>query len=393
MQYIDYVTLEDLRVLAEKRGDYCISLYLPTRRKSKETRQNQIRLKNLLGKAEQELVRLGVRQVDAGQFLEPARTLLAEAPFWQHQSDGLALFISPAGMRQFRLPIPFEETVIIGDRFHLKPLLALFNRDGRFYVLALSQNEVRLFQCTRHSASEIQVDGMPKNLADALKYDSVEQQIQFHTRTAGIKAVGGGAKGRRPAMFHGQGGGTDDEKDWLIQYFLQIDKNLQKVLSHDQAPLVLAGVDFLFPIYREVNSYNYLMDKGVEGNPEILKPEELQQNAWKLVEPHFAKAQQDAVEKFNREFGTGLASNDIKTIVRAAANGRVDSLFVTIGKQVWGFYNPRNEQVHVHEHEETGDDDLLDVAAIQTVLHDGTVFAVKEEEIPGGSSIAANFRY
>jgi hypothetical protein len=194
-------------------------------------------------------------------------------------------------------------------------------------------------------------------------------------------------------MFHGQGGGTDDEKDWLSQYFLQIDRNLQKVLSHDQAPLVLAGVDFLFPIYRGINSYNYLMDKGVEGNPEILKPEELQQHAWEVVEPYFANAQQDEVEKFNREFGTGHASNNVEEIVRATANGRVDSLFVTIGKQVWGFYNPRSEEVHVHEKVEAGDDDLLDVAAIQTILHGGTVFAVKEDEIPGGSMIAANFRY
>lgn len=393
MEYIDYLTLEDLRILAEKRADYCISLYLPTQRKSKEIRQNPIRLKNLLGRAEQELVRLGLRQVDAARFIEPARALISEVPFWQRQSDGLALFISRAGMRQFRLPIPFEEMVVIGDRFHLKPVLALFNRDGRYYVLALSQNETRLFQCTRHSAFEIQVDGMPKNLADALKYDSVEQQIQFHTRTAGIKAVGAGARGRRPAMFHGQGGGTDDEKDWLIQYFLQVDKSLQKVLSHDQAPLVLASVDYLLPIYRGVNSYNYLMDKGIEGNPELLKPEELQKNAWTVVEPYFSRTQQEAVEKFNREFGTGHASNDIKAIVRAAANGRVDSLFVTTGKQVWGFYNPRSEEVHVHEKEEAGDDDLLDVAAIQTVLNGGTVFAVKEDEIPGGSSIAANFRY
>jgi len=47
----------------------------------------------------------------------------------------------------------------------------------------------------------------------------------------------------------------------------------------------------------------------------------------------------------------------------------------------------------VHETEEPGDEDLLDVAAIQTVLNSGTVYAVKAEEVPGGGPAAALFRY
>jgi hypothetical protein len=398
MEYIDYLTLEDLRILAEKRSQYCISLYLPTRRMSKEIRQNPIRLKNLIGKAEEQLLALGIRRQEADAFLEQGRALLGEAPFWQHQSDGLAVFVTPEGIRPFRLPIPFEEVAVVSDRFHLKPLLALFTGDGRYYVLALSQNEVRLFQCTRHSAHEIHVDGMPKDLDDALKYEEFEKQLQFHTRTAGVKAPGRGfqsgvREGRRPAIFHGHGSATNIEKDAILRYFLQIDRSLQKVLYRDKAPLVLAGVEFLFPIYRSVNTYQHLLEEGVEGNPEILKPEEIQRHAWAVVEPHFARAQAEAAALFRQELGTGRATNELEAVVSAAAQGKVDILFVAVGAQRWGMYNPDNGKAHLHACEEPGDEDLLDFAAIQTMLNGGTVFAVRQEEIPGGALVAALFRY
>ncbi|RJP23931.1 MAG: hypothetical protein C4520_05215 [Candidatus Abyssobacteria bacterium SURF_5] len=404
---MDLITLDDLRILAEKREEYCVSLYMPMQRMAKETRQNPILLKNLIGKAEEELIALGMRRPEAGGFLKKARSYLGEGPFWQHQSDGLAMFITRDDTRAFRVPVPFTDLVVVTDRFHLKPMLALFTGDGRYYVLALSQNEARLFHCTRYSAHEVRVDGMPRGLADALKYDVLEKHLQFHTRTPAIQGGGrafssGAKEGKRPAIFHGHGSGTDDEKDRIMQYFLQVDRILQKVLYRDQAPLVLAGVEYLFSIYRAANSYQYLLDDGVGGNPEILKPEELRQQAWAVVAPHFSETQAKAGERFMQELGTGHASKDIKEILRGASQGRVDTLrlwlggrweckFVPVGLQVWGVFT--NGGVHVHEKEEPGDEDLLDVAAIQTVLNGGTVYAVKPEEVPGGSPLAAIFRY
>lgn len=38
-------------------------------------------------------------------------------------------------------------------------------------------------------------------------------------------------------------------------------------------PLVLAGVEYLLPIYRRANTYPYLLDGGVTGNPEGRRPD------------------------------------------------------------------------------------------------------------------------
>ena len=45
--------------------------------------------------------------------------------------------------------------------------------DGIFYVLALSQNEVRLLQATRHSVREIDLTGVPQSMAEALRTKSL----------------------------------------------------------------------------------------------------------------------------------------------------------------------------------------------------------------------------
>ena len=43
----------------------------------------------------------------------------------------------------------------------MRPLLPLLIGGGRFYVMALSQDEIRLFEGTRFSLDELAVDGLP----------------------------------------------------------------------------------------------------------------------------------------------------------------------------------------------------------------------------------------
>ncbi|MDK3156606.1 hypothetical protein QPK87_08445 [Kamptonema cortianum] len=186
-----------------------ISIYLPTERRSKETRQNPIRFKNLIRQAEEQLIEQGLKTQEAHQLLQAAHEL-DTYDFWQHQSDGLAIFISPSLFRYYRLPLDFEELAVVSDRFHLKPLLSLFTGDGQFYLLALSQNQVRLFQGSRFSISEVELENVPQGIAEALRYDDPEQQLQFHTRTQPARAEGDSRSdpyGNRAAIFHGQGGG------------------------------------------------------------------------------------------------------------------------------------------------------------------------------------------
>jgi hypothetical protein len=382
------LTRRELRALSEERGDACVSLYIATHRAGAEIQQDPIRLKNLLKEAEATLITMGLRSPDAGELLEPAQALLEDHEFWQHQSDGLALFLSPGSFRGYRLPFKFDELVVVTNRFHVKPLLPLLSGDGRFYVLALSQNEVRMLQGTRYSVAEVDLEDVPKSLAEALRYDDPERQLQFHTQT---QTPGG--RGDRGAAFHGHGVVSDEDKEDILRFFQKVDEGLQDVLGDEQSPLVLAGVEYLLPIYAEANTYSNLISGGVKGNPEALGSEDLHKRAWEIVEPHFQEAQVRAIARYEQLASTEQASSDVRTVVPAAHHGRVDTLFVAVGQQHWGAFDPQTNTIEIHGEEEPGDEDLLDLAAVQTLLHGGKVYALEPAEVPDGVPVAAVFRY
>jgi hypothetical protein len=376
----------ELEILIKNQQGPSISIFMPTHQVGRETQQNTIRLKNLLNEAKERLTANGLRAPEARDLLEPARALLENGLFWQRQSDDLALFLSSELVRTYQLPLDFEELVVVSDRFYIKPLLPLFSGDGRFYVLALSQNEVRLLQGTRYSIGEIELQDVPASLAEALTYDDPEKQLQFRTDPSS-------GKGAQTALFHGQGAGADNKRANLLRYFQQIDRGLQQTLQNEQAPLVLAGVEYLFPFYREANTYPYLIGAGVRGNPEEMSAKELHEQAWAIVHPFYQRAQQAAVAQYKQLINSGLASKDIRQIVPAAYYGRIETLFVALGWQQWGAFNPQTNTIHFHGEAEPGDEDLLDAAAVQTLLRGGTVYALKPEKMPDKAPLAAVFRH
>jgi hypothetical protein len=111
------------------------------------------------------------------------------------------------------------------------------------------------------------------------------------------------------------------------------------------------------------------------------------------VEPHFRQKRVDAATRYEEAVGTARASNVLEQLVPAASTGRIEELFVAVGRQRWGRYDPETQRVKIREQAHAGDQDLLDLTAIQTVRHRGAVYAVPPEEVPGGRSLAATLRY
>jgi hypothetical protein len=389
--HLDVFTSVELSTLMEMNQEFCVSIYMPTFRGG-EAEQNPIRVKNLLRQADERLRERGVR--NPGGYLEPVRTLPSDSGFWEHVGDGLALFLTKDELRLFRLPIQFPEVVIVNTRFYIKPLLPLLSEEKLFYILALSQNRVRIFRATRYSVEELEPEEMPRSLFEAMKYDEREKQLQWHSQTmSGISGGGVSPGTRRRSMFHGHGVGTDDSKDRILRYFREVDKGVRDMLPRNGVPLILAGVDYLLPIYREANTYPHLLEGGIEGNPEGLRPEELHLKSWDLLEPVISRPRAAAMDKFARLAGTGTASDQLEQILPAAAQGRVETLFIALGQRVWGRFDPGLNTMETHPKEAPGDEDLLDLAALYTVRNSGLVYALPPEELPGAAAAAAVFRY
>lgn len=389
---MDTLSKESLRILMETQNGPCISLFMPTDRTGLERQQDQLRIRRLIREVESLITgKEHLRSTQAEDLLEPIRALLDNEQFWLHASDGLAIFRSPEVFRTFRLPPRFKEQVVVSDHFYLKPLLPLLTHDGRFYVLALSQNAVRLLECTHYSASELKLpQQVPTSLAEFLKYEESENELQSHS-SASFGAMGQG--GRHPAIFHGQGVGTDESKEHILRYFQHIDRGLHQLLRDETAPLVLAGVEYLFPLYHQANTYPHLLEQGLTGNPDKLKAEMLHEKAWAVVEPSVLQKQLEAAAHYTSLATTERASSNISEIVPAAYYGRVESLFVATDQEQWGTFDPMTGTLQIHQQAEPGDKYLLDLAATQTLLHAGAVYAVEQAQMPDEAPLAAVFRY
>jgi hypothetical protein len=379
---VDPFTFENLKNLMEGGGEPAVSLFMPTHASVDYPEEDRIRFKNLMAKAEN---LLQSKNVDPESMLESGWRLHEDIQFWRHQAHGLALFLAPDFMRFYRLPMDVPEMVSVNNRFHVKPLIPLCTRDARYYILALSQGDVRLLQYLRSTIQERKPD-VPSNIEEALSHDDPEKQIQFHT---GAQGHGG----ERRAMLHGQGALPDNEKRRIESYFRQVDAGVSKMLAGDAAPLILAGQEHLLPIYRKVNSYPRLLKEAIVCDPEQMTSGELQEEAQALVEPYFERETRAALDNFNRLNGTGMTAKGLEETLQAARHGRVESLFLPMDEHVWGRFDPESGKVEVHEQQTPDNEELLNLAAVKTLASSGEVFGLETSRMPVNEPVVAVLRY
>jgi hypothetical protein len=113
------------------------------------------------------------------------------------------------------------------------------------------------------------------------------------------------------------------------------------------------------------------------------------------LQPHFQKIRQAAKERYRQlsKQGSHLASDNLERILPAALHGQVELLFVAVGTQQWGKFEPVSLQIDQNQVYRPGDEDLLDRAAALTLLNGGRVFALRNDQVPSPKPAAAILRY
>ena len=285
--------------LSREHHEACVSIFLPTHRTFPEFKQDPIRLKDLVRQADSGLKDLGYRPVKVRELLAPARELIEieREGFWSG-ADGLAIFLSRSFFQYFRLPISFEDLVTVTDRFEISPLLPLFTAGGRFYILALSRNHVRLIECTPYAWAELDIPNVPRSEDEALKYDVRQSVLQLHS------GAGGRARGKEAAVFTGQGIGVDDEKTRTLEFVYAVERGIRRRLREHE-PLVLAAVEDLEAVYRKVNRHRGLLEHGVHGNPDRLSSSELHKAGWEVARTYFDEEKRRAIATYTRTARSG----------------------------------------------------------------------------------------
>jgi len=375
-------TRNQLDKLLENRKNVNLSIFLATGVKEGNPQQGKIRFKNLIKDGAAQLAKQGLKEPEIKKFTAPMEELVDYTKFWSTLDRGFAIFATEDQMFYYNMPVEFEDTAVVKDHFYIKPLFPVFQRNGQFYILAISQNDVRLLHCTRDEVSEVELEGVPKNFKDALQYDTPAPTLQHSARTPGGAAV-----------FHGHGYGMEDEKVDIGKYFQVVSQSLYKALGDKEIPMILAAVDFLHPIFKENNKYPKLLEEGIVGNPDNKKESELQNEGWEIIKPYLEKEEQEALDKYYQLIGSGKASHNIEEIVNGAYNQRIESLLIRENTQLWGTYDAKAQKVEILDDSHSNREELLNFASVHTFLNSGNVYILQEDKMPDSQPVAAVFRY
>lgn len=371
MLYVDIPTQNELLPLSLERSPASVSIYLPTTPVSGEISGDRTVLKNLTSEAVDKLTAAGHDKREVLALAELLEDLVEDDNFWRFQAHSLAVFATPSGLRTFRLPNALGATVDVSDRFLLKPLLRAVTFPNVAYVLALAEGSVRLLEISPDMpVASVDAAGLPKNINDAL----------------GVSSMGVRTESRRSDSPAGQ-------RALRTKFVRSVARAVRAALAGQEVPLFLAAEHYLGGLYRQVNSYPHLAAFGLDGTPENLTDAELAASARGLLDRLYNEKIASLRELFASRSNSGRSTADVAQAARAAAHGAIATLLVDFNAVVPGRVDEETGAVTFDQTATVSNYGVVDEIA-RRALHTGAdVLAVRSEDLPAASPLAAILRY
>lgn len=371
MLYVDIPSPAELRELVAHRADACVSLYVETTPLTQDIEKSRIAFSNKVREARDQLEAIGFDKRRLAALLEQLDDLGADDEFWRFQANSLAVLATPDRIRTYRLANRLTPHAEVADRFYLKPLLRAVTFANAAYVLALSENAVRLVEVFSDMAPvEVRVPGLPSDAASAV----------------GKSTINDPTHDRRVA-------GREGQKVRLAQYVRAVDAALRPVLAGQDLPLILAATQPLAAIFRSISSYPRLLPDGIEQSPDRLGEGELAAAARPVLD----KANADEIaafhELYDRRASARRTTTDLSDAARAATFGAVEAMLVDIDSFVPGLVDEETGAITLAEEDDAVTYGVVDEIAGRAMTSGARVLAVRRDDIPGGGGLAAVLRF
>jgi hypothetical protein len=321
------------------------------------------------------------RSIDCQGLLDPipgaVRDLLGGG-----RRGKLAIFRAPSILAVVPLSATFQPIAAVGDRFHIRTLLAVAEEQKHFYIIALSQNRTRLLKCTQDDSEEVPLEGAALSLRDAMQTRQPDHVLDN-------RVSAGPSVGAHGAVLFGTSSDADDKDEYMLHFFIGINEAVERTLKGSGIPLIAAGVEHEIALYRRVNTYPELIEPGIHGAPDGLEGGEMHRRALELLKSVSAKAPED----FDKKVGAGRASTHVQEIVTAAWQGRVSQLYFQENASYMGVFDTARQRVKHTLDPLDSPEDLIEAAAWETIRHGGEARVLPSSAMPNGVPVCAVFRY
>jgi hypothetical protein len=290
--------------------------------------------------------------------------------FWKHQAHGLGVLATPNSLRTFRLPYAPKPLPEVADRYHLTPLVRAMTSPHDLFVLALSEESVRLIHVVANlPPAAVDVPQLPKGADQAT---------------------------RRPSIFvrapRGHLQNLEGEKVLLHQYARRIDQALRSVLAGRATPLVLAGAEPIASVFRSVNSHPQLVDEAVLEDATHMTDRQIADLALPILNRLYTRELKDLIARFD-ELKPRRATTDVSYAAHAATAGAVDSLLVDLDAVIPGLVSEVDGSVTYATNDDGETYSVVDEVARRALCTGARVLGAKRDDLPNRAPLVAILRY
>lgn len=373
-------TREDLQSLLAEQRQPCVSICLTMRRAPSEWQQNALKFKNAVKDAEKAIGHKREWKAAAAELLAKLGAL-DDPDFWAKQRDTLAVFASPDYFRTWRFAEPMEERVVVSDTFHTRGLVKLLQGAVRYYVLALTRENVTLFEGTRESLDVVHVPGMPRGM-----HELASKLTEPNTSARSTTGSG--------AIYYGSGTSHANElKDETRSLFRLVDRALMPITHDQRVPLILATFDHYHGMFHEISKNPALLDERIEGDPEQMKPEQMRKRALEILKPRREAGLKEIAAQYGVAAAHHRGTNYLPNISKAAVYGRVQTLLIEDGRVITGNLDRKTGEITGMTMATNGGQDLLDDVSELVLGAGGHVYVLPKAMMPTDVGVAAIYRY
>lgn len=348
-----------------------VSVLLPGTAADELAVPNSRRLRSAVDAVFPQLMAQGLAHHECAQQVAPLLNLASDPAFREARRSGVALFLDGRDFFCFEVPASVPETVVVGRHFHVRPLLPWLMEPREFIILQMDAGAIRTLRCREGKLSELRLPrGVPVCFDSMLIDEDIPKKNFENAISFGIASA--------------------NEQRRLQFFCTMLDRSLHSYLQDLNVPLVLAGSDRMISAYKKENTYPMTVPQAIFANVDQLPEDEVIEKARQLIH---AQRMEEAARHLvaMEEYVPGDRwSTSVNAVLRAAIQGRVWRLFVAEGASVTGDFLEAIGKAGKTPHLE---EDLLNCAIAETLLHGGEVFLVEPELLPSQAPVAGLFRY
>jgi hypothetical protein len=249
---------------------------------------------------------------------------------------------------------------------------------------------VELFDASRFAMAMVETAGLPRSMDDVPGEPDYENPVQAspvaRPHTASINVTNAQVYGDSPAEWN---------KARRVDFVRRVAAALERRLADTPVPVVLVADTEIGGHFQKVTTLGPFLAGVIDVNPASLDLTQLHSAAYALMQPRFDQARRKAVERFETLLRgrDARAVTDIAQVVKAASDGRVDTLFLTEDEGVQGRNDGTNNTFAPGGADGVTGEDHIETAAVQTLEQGGAVQVLAREEMPAGTLAAAMLRY